>query len=315
MNLTTVNTAAYGGDGWSPRSQSLAQEVGNLWGNCGISTEWGRLKSVLLHRPGEELGASVDPDSVQMFEPLDLARAQAQHDGMAQAYRDAGVTVHYVDPQGEANANQMFCADLMFMTPEGVILARPASTVRAGEERQVARRLAEIGVPIVRSVRGNGTFEGADAMWLDAKTVLIGRGMRTNDEGAAQVKATLNEMGVEAIIIDLPVGTMHMMGTMRIVSENTAIARHFRFVHRGVEALQRCGYRVEFLPESRDTQEGKAFNFVTLGRNEILMPANNPEAQAFYESLDVTCRTVPVDELSKAAGAVGCLTGVMEREG
>lgn len=314
MNKETVNAAAYGGDGWSPRSTSLADEVGGLWGNCGIATEWTRLKSVLLHRPGEELGASVDPNSVLMIEPLDLARAQAQHDGMAEAYRSLGVAVHYVDPLGTAKPNQMFCADLMFMTPEGVILARPAGTVRAGEERWVARRLADLGVPIVRSIRGKGTFEGADAMWLNPETVMIGRGMRTNDEGAAQLTSTLNEMGVEVIVVDLPFGTMHMMGTMRIVSENTAIARHFRFVHRGVEALKRHGYRVEFLPESWETEHNKAFNFVTVGRNEILMAANNPNTQEFYESLDVTCHTVPVDELGKAAGAIGCLSGIVERE-
>ena len=55
-------------------------------------------------------------------------------------------------------------------------------------------------------VRGQGTFEGADAMWLDATTVLVGLGLRTNAEGAAQVAATLGEMGVETIVVDLPVG-------------------------------------------------------------------------------------------------------------
>lgn len=314
INNTTVNAAAYGGDGWSPRSTSLAEEVGGLWGSCGNASEWSRLKSVLLHKPGEELGASADPNSVLMIEPLDLSRAQAQHDGMAAMYQQLSVAVHYVDPQGTPKPNQMFCADLMFMTPEGVILARPAGTVRAGEERQVARRLADLGVPIVRSIRGNGTFEGADAMWLNAETVIIGRGMRTNDEGAAQLKSTLNEMGVEVIVVDLPVGTMHLMGTLRIMSENTAVARHFRFVHRGVEALKRHGYRVEFVPESWETESNKAFNFVTVGRNEILMAANNPKTQEFYESLDVTCHTVPADELGKAAGAIGCLTGIIERE-
>ena len=42
---------------------------------------------------------------------------------------------------------------------------RPASTVRAGEERYVAAALGALGVPILMSVHGNGTFEGADAMW------------------------------------------------------------------------------------------------------------------------------------------------------
>ena len=48
--------------------------------------------------------------------------------------------------------NLMFVADLMFMTPEGAILGRPASTVRTGEERFVARRLAELGIAICRDL-------------------------------------------------------------------------------------------------------------------------------------------------------------------
>ena len=44
---------------------------------------------------------------------------------------------------GPATPNLMFCADLFVMTPQGAILARPASDVRAGEERWVARGLAE----------------------------------------------------------------------------------------------------------------------------------------------------------------------------
>ena len=29
---STFDAAAYGGDGWSPRNASLADEVGNIWG-------------------------------------------------------------------------------------------------------------------------------------------------------------------------------------------------------------------------------------------------------------------------------------------
>jgi N-dimethylarginine dimethylaminohydrolase len=208
----------------------------------------------------------------------------------------------------------MFMADLFFMTPEGAILARPASEVRAGEERWAARRLADLGVPIVRSVSGQGAFEGADAMWLDPRTVILGRGLRTNDAGAAQVTAVLREMGVEVVQVDMPFGTMHLMGMLRIVDRDLALAWPTRFVHRGVEALRARGYQVLFLPDEREARDNHAFNFVTLGPREILMPAGNPRTQAFYESLGVACRAVAVDELSKAAGAIGCLTGIVERE-
>jgi N-dimethylarginine dimethylaminohydrolase len=314
MQTEPFGAAAYGGEGWSPRIAPLSQELGTVWAPCGVSSEWAPLKSVLLHRPGTELNASTaDPDAVQMIEPLDLARAQSQHDGIAEAYQSAGVTVHYVDPPEHPTPNQMFCADLMFMTPEGAILARPASTVRAGEERQVARRLADLGIPIIRSVGGTGTFEGADAAWINPETVMLGRGLRTNDEGARQVTNTLNDMGVEVIQVDLPFGTMHLMGMLRFADADLALAWPKRLVHRGVEALKRYGFQVAYIPDVVEASQCKGFNFVTLGPREILSAANNPTNQAFYESLGITCHPVPVDELGKAAGAIGCLTGILER--
>jgi arginine deiminase len=311
--LEPFDVAAYGGAGWSPRTRTLAEEIDDLWGTCGASTEYARLKAVLLFRPGDELSTSTDTNAAQMLQPVDWKVAQAQHDGIAQAYRDAGVAVHYVDGGKRPSPNQMFCADLMFMTPEGVILARPASTVRAGEERYVARKLAELGIPIIRSVRGRGTFEGADAIWLDPQTVMLGRGLRTNDEGAAQVSSTLNEMGVEVIQVDLPFGTMHLMGMLRIVDHDLALSRPRRLAHRGVEALKTRGFHVEFVPDSWETANNKAFNFVTLGPKEILMVDGNPKTQAFYEGLGIRCHAAAADELGKAAGAIGCLTGVLQR--
>ena len=306
--------SAYGGPGWSPRTASLRQEIGKLWAPCGVASEWSQLEAVLLHRPGPELGQSSDPDRWQMLQPLDMARARDQHDGLSQAYRAAGVTVQYVEPPGRPSPNLMFVADLMFMTPEGVILGRPASSVRAGEERQVARRLAELGVPILRSVRGRGTFEGADAAWIDAETVLLGTGPRTNGEGADQVAATLAEMGVATLRVDLPHGAMHLMGQLRLADRDLAIAWPGRIPHAAVEALRARGFTVHFLKDEGEAERRMALNFVTLGPRHILMPAGNPVSQALYESAGIACETVEVDELAKAAGAIGCLTGILERK-
>ena len=307
------DAAAYGGPGWSPRIKTTQQEIGNIWSPCGIQSEYAPLKSVLLHEPGAELTASDDPNEMQMIDKLNVTRAQRQHQAMARAYEKAGVRIHFVKPALPATPNQMFCADLFFMTPEGAILARPASTVRAGEERWIARRLSDIGVPIIRSIRGGGTFEGADAMWLDSKTVIVGCGFRTNDEGADQLESILSEMGVELIRIDMSVGAMHLMGMLRIVAEDLAIAWPKRFVHRGVRALDERGYRTAWLPDLEEVEQLKAFNIVTLAPRKILMPAGCPNTQSFFEDQGVECITVEMDELVKAAGAIGCLSGVIER--
>jgi len=309
-----LTTAAYGGEGWSPRTASLRQEIGQVWGACGVGVEWSPLKAVLLHRPGPELEEVADPDAAQMLALLDAGRAREQHDALAQAYRDAGVAVHYVEPAETPTPNLMFVADLMFMTPEGVIIGRPASTVRAGEERFVARRLADLGVPILRSVRGQGTFEGADALWIDPQTALVATGMRTNAEGAAQVAGLLREMGVEVITVGLPYGAMHLMGTLRFADRDLAIAWPGRVPYAVVDALRARGYTVLFIPDAGEAVRGMSLNFVTLGPRRILMAAGNPITQAFYEDAGITCQVVEVDEILKAAGGIGCATGILERE-
>ncbi len=309
-----LKTAAYGGAGWSPRIASLRQEIGKVWGACGVGVEWSPLKAVLLHRPGPELEEVADPDAAQMLAPLDAGGARRQHDALAQAYRDAGVTVHYIEPTETPPPNLMFVADLMFMTLEGAILGRPASTVRAGEERFVARRLADLGVPILRSVRGRGTFEGADALWIDPQTALVATGMRTNVEGAAQVANLLQEMGVEVIQVGLPYGAMHLMGTLRFADRDLAIAWPGRVPYAVVEALRARGYSALFIPDEGEARRGMSLNFVTLAPRRILMAAGNPITQAFYEDAGIACQVVEVNEILKAAGGIGCATGILERE-
>jgi arginine deiminase len=229
--------AAYGGQNWSPRMATHREEIGSLWGSCGLNSEWAPLKQVLLHPPGPELAQAADPEAAQLLETPDWQLAHRQHTALAQAYRIAGVAVHYVEPTQTPPPNLIFCADLFWMTPEGAILARPASTVRAGEERWVARRLADLGVPILRTLTGTATFEGADALWLDPQTVLLGRGLRTNNEGIRQVSAALNEIGVQAIPVDLPVGTMHLMGLLRILDRDLALTWPYHLAWRALEAI------------------------------------------------------------------------------
>jgi N-dimethylarginine dimethylaminohydrolase len=267
-----------------------------------------------MHRPGKELRHSARPDEVLMLEPLDAVQAGVQHDAVASAYKLAGVKVHYVEPPREPPPNQMFCADLLFATPEGVILGRQASAVRAGEERWVARRLGDLGIPIIRTVSGHGVFEGADAQWIATDTVLLCRGLRTNAPGAAQVASALREMDVEPIEVDAVPGTMHLMGQLRLVDAGRAVIWPGGLSGEVEALLQERGYELLRMPDEAELRRGLALNFVLLGPGHVLMPAGNPRSQAFLEASGVTCQVTAMDELAKAAGGIGCLTGVLWRE-
>ena len=312
--MNDPSAAAYGGPGWSPRTARLLDEIGSVWSGFAVASEFAPLEAVLLHRPGQELEAPSNADEAQMLSLPNLDLVAEQHDGIAEAYRSEGVAVFYVDPPDVPTPNQMFVADLMFMTPSGVVLARPASTVRAGEERWVARRLADLGIPILRSISGTGTFEGADAAWLGSDKVLIGRGLRTNSEGAAQLSAALGELGVSAVVVDLPHSAMHLMGSVRIVDADLVFVRSGLTPWTAIDALRESGFQVELFPDEEEMHRGMAHNFVTLAPRKILMPAGNPKTERAFNQAGITTVVVEIGEITKAAGAIGCLTGVLSRE-
>lgn len=305
--------AAYGGSGWVPRSTALAEEMGTLWGDWGMDSEWGRLEAVLMHAPGPEVEGLADADGALMLEPLTPETMRREHEALRALYRLAGIQVHLVEPAGPIPPNALFCRDLFFMTPEGAVLARPAGRMRAGEERFVQARLAALGVPILLSVRGQGTFEGADAIWVDRETVLLATGLRTNEAGADQVEALLRSMGVAVVRVALSYGSLHLLGVVNLAGPNLAVAWPWRVPHRVVEALRERGYRVVFLPDEVEAAQGMALNFVPLAPNRILMPAGCPRTRAMYEALGITCLEAEIGALRQAAGGMGCLTGILKR--
>ncbi len=311
-------TAAYGGGKWSPREGSLREELaadGGAWGDWGVSSEYGRLRAVMLRRPESELDEVTDFDAAQMRADVRPEVARRQHDELAAAYRSHVVAVYFVERTRPDKPNAMYMRDLMLMTPEGAIIGRPASTVRAGEERYVAEALAQLGVPILMTVHGRGTFEGADVAWVDRDLCFLAEGLRTNREGADQVERMLREIGVREVVrVGLPYGAMHLDGLLALLDRDLAVVWPRRTPYAVVRTLRERGFRLVEVEDEREAQECLPMNAVALAPGEVLMPAGGQRMQAAYEAAGVVCRTVEVGELIKAGGGLHCLTGFLKRD-
>ena len=311
----TILSAAYGGGQWSPRLQSMVEDMASTWGDWGVSSEIGRLHAVLLRRPGPELDAVTDFDAMQMRSDLIPDLVRQQHDALAEAYRAAGVAVHYVERGRIDKPNAMFVRDLMLMTPEGAIVTRPASTVRAGEERLVAEALALLGVPILMSVHGSGTFEGADVIWVDSDLCFLAEGLRTNEEGADQVERMLREIGISTVVrVGLPHGAMHLDGLLAIIDRDLAAIWPRRTPYKVVDTLRRRGFRFIEVEDEREAQDSLPMNFVALAPGKILMPAGGRAMKEKYEDAGVCCHVVDIGECTKAGGGIHCMTGFLKRD-
>jgi N-dimethylarginine dimethylaminohydrolase len=308
-------TAAYGGAKWSPRLATMREDMPVTWGDWGASSECGRLHAVLLRRPGNELDEIVDFDAVQMRADLNPEIARAQHDAMADAYEANGVAVYYVENGRPDKPNLMFIRDLLLMTPEGAIITRPASTVRAREERFVAEAVARLGVPILMTVHGSGTFEGADCIWVNKDLCFLAEGLRTNTEGANQVERMLREIGVREVVrVQLPWGAMHLDGLLNFPDKDLAVVWPRRTPYPVVRTLLDRGFRIMEVIDDAAAHHELPMNFVALAPGRILMPKGDGRMRARYEEHGVECIEVDVSELIKAGGGIHCMTGFLRRD-
>jgi N-dimethylarginine dimethylaminohydrolase len=300
---------------WFALETSIAEDFTEYWGgNWGCDSEVGKLRAVLLRRPGKEIEDIADPEECRWLDVMDAEIAREQHDTLAELYRSQGVEVHYVENMRDDRPNALFMRDNVLMTPQGAIVGRQAMACRRGEERYAAEALARLGVPIVRTISGKGIFETACCLWVDAGTVIIGTGNRANREGAQQVEQVLGSMGVgDFLHLPIPYGYAHIDSIISFVDKKTAVFDPARLPWDVWTALKNRDFKLFEAPSPQETQD-LALNFVALAPGKILMAAGFPETKEFLQSRGIAAHEVEISELRKGWGSLHCMTAILRRE-
>lgn len=307
-----------GGPGWLPRAGTLADDLrlGRHWGGAGCASEVGSLRRVLLVEPPGSLGAVEDPGAMLMHARIDLSAIRDEYAGLCAAYAAAGVEVvrYRAEPRpgaqaGEAPPNLIFARDLLWMTPEGAVIARMAAEQRAGEERHAQAALAGAGVPILASIR-RGRFEGADALWIGPEEVAVGL-KRTDAAALQELRALFPALTFHPIPV--PPSAQHLLGVAAPVAPRLALlhpdapaALRDLLAARGIACLA---------PDPGEQRARRAMNVVALGDRRVVMPSGCPRTRAALSRAGVDPVEVEVTQYLRAAGGPGCLTGIILREG
>jgi N-dimethylarginine dimethylaminohydrolase len=301
-------------DTWFPRESTFEEDMQSCWGEWGCASEVDTLRAVLMHRPGPEI-ESVDPKVMRFTEePLDAELFRRQHDALVQVYRDHGVTVHYVGETRPDRPNAVYCRDLTFMTPEGAIIGRPGMAARRGEERYLAAAMARLGVPIVCTIGGDGIFEGANAMFVDRRTVILATSSRTNRSGYDQVAQVLTRMGVDQIIpMQVPSTNIHIDGNLSLLSHDMAIVHAQQVPYDVCDALRRKGYKILEAPSTAEVRRTFCCNMVALEPGVVVQPEGSPRCREVLEKNGIKVIPVDLSEVIKGRGAVHCCTAFLKR--
>jgi N-dimethylarginine dimethylaminohydrolase len=269
------------------------------------------LRRVLVRRPDESFAVD-DPELWHYTSRPNLAIARQEHDALAGILRRAGAEViEHNDPQ-PGRADAIFVFDPALITDHGAIVLRMGKDLRHGEEPAMARRLAELGVPVIATLEGDARAEGGDLLWLDHDTLAVGLGFRTNLEGLRQLRAALDPIGVTTISVDLPYYTgpdacLHLLSLISLVDRDLAVVYPPLLAVPFYQELQRRGIRLIEVPESEFATMGT--NVLALAPGECLMLDGNPITRARLEAAGCDVLTYKGDEISiKAEGGPTCLT-------
>ncbi len=289
------------------------EQMKEYWGDFGICSQVAPLKSVMLRKPGREID-DFQWEEARFRQGINPDKFREAHQRLVDLYVSQGVKVYFMEEQREDRPNAVYCRDLMFMTPEGAIISRPALPARRGEEAAMAKALADLHVPIVKTITGTGTFEGADCLWVDRKTAILARSSRTNQSGYEQVKQVLQAQGVETILtVPIPYTNAHLDGIMNFVDTDKAIINTRQVPYDVVEYLLEHGYHVIDAPSQEEARFSLGLNIVALRPGVVIQAQGNPKTRKALEENGVEVISLEFDEILKGWGSVHCCSATLAR--
>jgi N-dimethylarginine dimethylaminohydrolase len=320
----TVKMFATPGDPPFEDAGELVAHWGRAWG---VNNDVGRIRSVLVHRPGAEM-AVVDPtkriESIGSFGDLEqgwyfqsdrvppVASMQAQHDAMVAALVAAGVEVHHVDGVDKGRLKSCYTRDPLIMVNGGAIICRMGTRVRRGEELAITRTLARLGIPILRTLSGTAVMEGGSFAWINPKTAVIGCGIRVNREGARQIGEVLATQGVELIVIDLVGYDIHIDGSFLMIDRDVALIDPTGLPYSFIERLKALGIRTIEITPSDDKW---IVNSLAMSPGDLLMPpgAGNQTCDAMG-TMGIRWSVLDYGDMQLNGGGIHCSTTPLIRD-
>lgn len=180
------------------------------WGEeWGIKSPFGRIRKVMVCKPGPEQDHKLIPKDYQLFNlpegPTDVDKLKEEHRSLVEVLEAEGIEVVYLESRepfigtyGIPLRTAPYTRETI-MVRGGAIVERPAPAYKKGLEVFHAKRLMELGCPILHTIHGKGSFEASNMVWIDDTSVILAVGLRGNMEGLHQVEQVLRGLGVEDV--------------------------------------------------------------------------------------------------------------------
>ena len=193
----------------------------------GVASMTAPLQKVAVMKPGGSL-TTADPEKWHYGPLFDPDKVTGVHNDFVQILQESGAEVLWMPEDDRGIADAVFTYDASLMTMSGAILMSPGKALRSGEEAIHREFYKAHDVPVIGEITGQARAEAGDTLWLDERTLVIGRGFRTNQAGVEQLRDIVIPLGVDVHVFDLPVfsgkaACLHLMSLLSLVDTYSAL--------------------------------------------------------------------------------------------
>ena len=266
------------------------------------------LRRVLV-RPPRLAGFSAWREYGWRAEPDVTALAQ-EHDAFCTALTASGAEVVLAETAVPGDPDAIYVFDPAIVSDSGAIVLRPGKEGRLVETDTIAADLEHAGVPVAARLAAPELADGGDTLWLDKRTLLVGRGYRTNDDGIRALQAALPDVSV--VPFDLPhlrgaEVVLHLLSLLSPLDDDLVVAYAPLLPVRLVQLLHECDVQIVEVPD--DEFESMGPNVLALAPRVALALEGNDETRRRLERAGVDVTVYRGDEISrKGDGGPTCLT-------
>jgi len=247
----------------------------------------------------------------------DLATALKEYDAYEDLLRGFGIELLFLPRSDGVGLDSIYTRDAAVVTDQGTILCNMGKEARRGEPMAQGSAYEVWGVPVRGEIAGGGRLEGGDVLWLDARTLAVGRGYRTNGEGIRQISELLGPE-VEVVTVPLPhfrgpSDVFHLMSMISPIDKDLAVVYSPLMPVPFRELLTDLGIALVEVPEGEFDALG--CNVLTVSPRVCVVAEGAPETRRRMEAHGVEVHTFQASEICvNGSGGPTCLTRTLERD-
>lgn len=278
------------------------------------------LRRVLMRSAARAMNGA-EPKKWRYGPGFDAGKAASQHEMLTRLVMASGAQVEWLPDEADGLADSVFTHDPSLVTGRGAIILKMGKALRAVEPAMHQAAYQRLGVPILGRIEGSGMVEGGDCVWVDKRTLAVGRGVRTNQDGIEQLARMLSPLDVEVLGFDLPLwngedACLHLMSIVSPLADDLAlvykpllpVAFHQLLKARGVELI-------EAPADEFAASHGLSLNVLPTAPGKLIAVAGFYGTKAAMEAAGCTVSTFEADALCIACeGGPTCLTRPILRD-